>query len=254
MSDSSTSDTGNDAAPSPSFEIRMRGYDRSAVDVWLAEHVSKVTLLTETLRERDAQIARMETQLERSRRELRYWHDRQVFVDAEVERARTDAERIEREAHERSRQLEADTQERALRMIDRVCSEANGILEHARAEAQALMARYDDDVNLSHRRLAQLSEMQVDVVQAMRGAMSRFEQGVSELELVTPSARVVRWPHEVRGVHAPVEVSAPARPSGAGTATTTIDPTVLDTRKQVTIDPAIETARRMARESLIGVD
>jgi cell division septum initiation protein DivIVA len=181
-----------------SFRRRMRGYDRQQVNHAIAGHEQRTATLEAELRLRDARIEELDESLRRTRMELRYWHDRQAFIDAEIDRARQTATDMEQSARERAERLEQDAQQRAITMIDRVCTEANGILAHAREEAQALVARYDDDVTLGEQRIRQLSSIQQDIVHAMRAAMGRFEDGIQELHLVTPSAQAVKHPSPQR--------------------------------------------------------
>ncbi|MBC7645359.1 MAG: hypothetical protein H7123_09535, partial [Thermoleophilia bacterium] len=82
----------------PRFPLRVRGYDRSQVDArMLAEERQRVELETRLL-ERDHDISTTSKQLEGTRRELRYWHDRQAFIDSELDRAREESARLVAEA------------------------------------------------------------------------------------------------------------------------------------------------------------
>lgn len=250
-------------AEQPRFAVRMRGYDRDTVDAWADASERRTTELQTQVLDKSARIASLEGQLKRVRRELRYWQDRDIFIEAEIERARdaaerierdaaARAERIERDAADRAQQLEADAHQAAMQLVERVSSEADAILERAREESRVLVDRNESDLELSRRRLHRLSRMQVDVVQAIRTAMSRFEHGLAELELVTPSARAA---HEAEQR----AVSSTGATSGTLVTTSTAD--VIDTRNKLSItakpasrvDPAVETARTLARGAAAGI-
>ncbi len=248
----------------PRFAVRMRGYDRETVDAWADAAERRTTELQTQVLDKSARVASLEGQLKRVRRELRYWQDRDIFIEAEIERARDAAERIERDASERAERIERDATERAqklesdahqaaMQLVERVSTEADAILERAREESRALVDRNESDLELSRRRLHRLSRMQIDIVQAIRTAMSRFEHGLAELELVTPSTRAAQDAE-------PRAVSSTGATTGT-LMTTSSTPDVLDTRPQFSItakapvrtDPAVETARTLARGAAAGI-
>ena len=232
------------SSSSPRFPLRVRGYDRHAVDAaLLADERTRVDLETRSL-EHAHHVEALTKQLATARQELRYWHDRQAFIDGEIERARASAEKIIAEAGERASTLEQQAQERTLKMIDRVCTEANEVMRHAREESAAVAQRYRDDVASAKLRLSNMSGVQRDVVLAMRAAMTRFEDGMSELELVTPSALAAVGAYGSEGtVEHMAEVAVQPANNLAAAATVVASPaaapstltTTLDTRDHVTL-------------------
>lgn len=256
------SDTAAVSEPAPRFATRMRGYDRETVDAWAEQAEQRTTELQTQLLDKLARIANLEGQLTRVRRELRYLQDRDVFVESEMQRARDNAERIEREAADRAHRveqeaadraervereatdraerLEHDAQIRAMQMIDRVATESDAMLDRARVDAQEIAAKYDGDLELSRRRLHRLAHMQSEAVQAIRSAMTRFEHGLADLEVIAPSTRAI------------TEGDTGASSLG-GTMTST---GVIDTRLKVRVTPsgrgsavsvpAAETAKKLA--------
>ena len=257
------SETAVGTDPAPRFATRMRGYDKETVDAWADQAEHRAAELQTQLLDKSARIANLEGQLTRVRRELRYMQDRDVFVESEMQRARDNAERIEREAADRAarveqeaadragrvereatdraERLEHDAQIRAMQMIDRISTESDAMLDRARIDAQELAARYDTDLELSRRRLHRLAHMQTEAVQAIRSAMTRFEHGLADLEVIAPSSRTISGDETVSAL-------------GSGTTSST---GVIDTRLKVRVTPsgrragvpapAAETAKKLVQ-------
>ena len=94
--------------PSLRFPRALLGYRRDAVDDACAALADQVVELREALMERDTVVQDLRSDLTRCEAEIRYWNDRESYVESEVDRARTTAERLEREAHERAVAVELE--------------------------------------------------------------------------------------------------------------------------------------------------
>jgi hypothetical protein len=174
------------------------GYRRRSVDdaftrLRLAhrELEDEVVTLREELLEARHEASETRHDLTRARAELRYWNDRASYVDSEVARARQRATELEEEARSRAEAIEADAQERSLQLVDRVCSEANAIMQHAREEAREMFLRFENDVDMSQQKLAKLERVRTDVARSMQSALEQFEEAVRELDKVGPVRRIV---------------------------------------------------------------
>ncbi len=176
----------------------MGGYKRNLVD----DTVARLELRVADLEEQSVQLREelLESQhvagearhdLTRARAELRYWNDRASYVDSEVARARQRAQDLEQTARTRAEAIESDAQERSLQLIDRVCSEANQIMQAAREEAREMFLRFETDVDMSQQKLDKLEQVRRDVAQTMQGALNQFEAAVHELDKVAPAKRIV---------------------------------------------------------------
>ena len=174
------------------------GYRRNLVDDAIASLELRIEDLESQaveLREEllDAQHVAGEARhdLTRARAELRYWNDRASYVDSEVARARQRALELEESARSRAEAIEADAQERSLQLVDRVCVEANQIMQAAREEAREMFLRFETDVDMSKQKLDKLEQVRREVAQTMQGALSQFEVAVQELDKVAPAKRLV---------------------------------------------------------------
>ncbi|MCW2973413.1 MAG: hypothetical protein JWN72_1686 [Thermoleophilia bacterium] len=204
MSERSTTSTTMTPASMDTFERgarfrrRLRGYDVDVVDDALLRNEARIADLeahVETLRE-DLQHAQHETSetrhdLTRARAELRYWNDRATYVDSEVTRARSVAAELERTARERADEIEADAQARSLQLVDRVCAEANMILQSAREEARDMFLRFETDVDVSQQKLEKLDTVRHEIARTMQHALQQFEDAVREMDKVAPVKRIV---------------------------------------------------------------
>ena len=184
--------------PGRRFSRRLFGYRASSVDEAMETLEQRVEALERheaNLREEllSAQHAASEARhdLTRSRAELRYWNDRATYVDTEIARARNRATELEQTARERAQSIEADAQERSLQLIDRVCAEANAMLQHAREEARDMFLRFETDVDMKQQKLEQLEQVRRDVATSMQSALATFEDAVRELDRVAPAKRLV---------------------------------------------------------------
>lgn len=174
------------------------GYRRRDVDELLADMAERIEVLErqgeelrDELQDRDHTVSETRHDLSRARAELRYWNDRASYVDSEVARARVRATELERAARERADAIEADAQERSLQLVDRVCSEANAMLQAARAEAREMFLRFETDVEMSQTKLAHLNRVRTEVASTMQGALTQFEAAVRQLDEVGPIRRIV---------------------------------------------------------------
>ena len=186
--------TKNDAAKpianesaTPRLRRRLLGYRRKDVDAWVFDSRGQLIELREELMERTEAVTELEGNVHELKLQLRYWEDRAAFIDSQLSRVHEDARRIEHEARERADQVEKTAQGRALQMVDRVCVEANTILQHARDEAREIYGRNQQDINRSRVRVEQMSALQVEVSNALHRAMERFQEGVFELDKVQPT-------------------------------------------------------------------
>ncbi|MCB0879484.1 MAG: hypothetical protein KDC46_10980 [Thermoleophilia bacterium] len=184
--------------PGKRFKRSFRGYRRNLVDDALARMELRIADLEEQsvqLREEllDAQHVAGEARhdLTRAKAELRYWNDRASYVDSEVARARQRALELEQSARERAEAIEADAQERSLQLVDRVCVEANQIMQAARDEAREMFLRFETDVDMSQQKLDKLEQVRREVAQTMQSALLQFENAVQELDKVAPAKRIV---------------------------------------------------------------
>jgi chromosome segregation ATPase len=185
-------------APGTRFARSFRGYRRNLVDDAMTRLELRVADLEQQsveLREEllDSQHVASEARhdLTRARAELRYWNDRASYVDSEVARARQRATELEAAARSRAEAIEADAQERSLHLVDRVCSEANAIMQAAREEAREMFLRFETDVDMSQQKLDKLEQVRVEVASTMQGALNQFEEAVRELDKVAPAKRIV---------------------------------------------------------------
>jgi hypothetical protein len=181
----------------PAFGRSLLGYRRSDVDAAVLELTQRAAgvdrhnaALRAQLTTTEHVLSETKHDLTRARAELRYWNDRASYIDGEVARARRRALEIEQEARERSEAIEADAQERSMQLIDRVCSEANALLQTAREEARDMFLRFEQDVDLSQQRLVRLEDVRADVAQSMQAALIQFEAAVRELDHAGPIHRV----------------------------------------------------------------
>lgn len=184
--------------PGARFARGFRGYRRNLVDDAMTRLELRIADLEQQsvdLREEllDSQHVASEARhdLTRARAELRYWNDRASYVDSEVARARQRAIELESAARERAETIEADAQERSLQLVDRVCSEANAIMQAAREEAREMFLRFETDVDMSQQKLDKLEQVRVEVASTMQGALQQFEDAVRELDKVAPVKRIV---------------------------------------------------------------
>lgn len=180
------------------FRRSLLGYRRRSVD----EEIVRLRLVVHDLDEQvvrlreellDASHDASETrhELTRAKAELRYWNDRAAYVDSEVSRARHRAAEIERAARSRADEIEADAQERALQLVDRVCQEANAMLQAAREEARDMFVRFEKDVDVSQQKLERLERVRSEVARTMQSALQQFEEAVRQLDKVAPVRRIV---------------------------------------------------------------
>jgi vacuolar-type H+-ATPase subunit H len=180
------------------FPRGLRGYRRNIVDdavasfeLRIADLEDQAGQLREELLEAQHVAGEARHDLTRARAELRYWNDRASYVDSEVARARQRAVELEQAARDRADTIEADAQERSLQLVDRVCVEANQIMQAAREEAREMFMRFETDVDMSKQKLDKLEQVRRDVAQTMQGALQQFETAVRELDKVTPTKRLV---------------------------------------------------------------
>ena len=202
--------TKDSQAPGTRFPRSFHGYDRHIVDDELrridarvADHERRAERLARHLDETRTDLASARHELTRARAELRYWNDRASYVDSEVARARTLADEIESAARGRADAIEADAQERSLQLVDRVCTEANAMLQAAREEAREMFMRFETDVDMSKQKLDRLETVRRDVARTMQTAIGQFEDAVRELDTVAPTKRIVE------AVEMPVRKSLP---------------------------------------------
>lgn len=188
------------ATPTPgrAFRRSLLGYDRGIVEDAIAQRDMRIedlehqaVDLREELLEAQHVTSEAKHDLTRARAELRYWNDRASYVDSEVARARQRATELEESARKRAEAVEADAQERSLQLIDRVCGEANSMLQAAREEAREMFLRFETDVDMSHQKLQKLEEVRTNVAKAMQEALLQFEEAVRELDSVAPVKRIV---------------------------------------------------------------
>lgn len=230
------------------------GYDRAEVDAFVLQNAGESVDLREQLMSRCEELDQLRDEQRRLRTELRYWNDRQTFIDGELDRVRADAERIENDARERASNVEKRAQDRALQLVDRVCVEANTILVNAREEAHAMFARQEDDLDVSRRRVERMTQLQLEITSALRAAMQQFERGMHEIESVAPSLRAnlassmhagQQSPDSISRVGAQLEHSE--QPDGAGMAAPQHGPLQ---RRPVRTTPTFGRARAMAAAGL----
>ena len=183
--------------PGKLFSRGLLGYRRAAVEETMTRlglRVEDLKLQAIELREEllETQHVASETRhdLTRARAELRYWNDRASYVDSEVARARQRAVELEETARDRADQIEADAQERSLQLVDRVCNEANAMLQHAREEAREMFLRFETDVDMSKQKLDRLENVRRDVATTMQAALNQFEDAVRDLDMAAPVKRI----------------------------------------------------------------
>jgi hypothetical protein len=75
--------------------------------------------------------------------------------------------------------------------VDRVCNEANAMLQHAREEAREMFLRFETDVDMSQQKLDKLEKVRTEVARSMQTALEQFEEAVRELDKVGPVRRIV---------------------------------------------------------------
>ncbi|MCW2926948.1 MAG: hypothetical protein JWM86_916 [Thermoleophilia bacterium] len=187
-----------EVVPGRRFRRGMRGYRTGLVDDAIARLELRVddleheaVELREALLDSQHETSEIRHDLTRARAELRYWNDRASYVDTEVARARQRATEVEQLARQRAETIEADAQERSLQLIDRVCTEANAIMQHARDEAREMFLRFETDVDMSQQRLDKLEAVRGEVARSMQAALHQFEDAVRELDKVAPARRIV---------------------------------------------------------------
>jgi hypothetical protein len=184
--------------PNNRFRRRFRGYDVNLVE----DFIERLELRTEdleheagdlrdSLQQSKSEAAEAKHDLARARAELRYWNDRASYVDSEVARARRHAVELEQTARERADAIEADAQERSIQLIDRVCTEANGLLVAAREEAREMFLRFETDVDMSQQKLDQLERARRQIAGAMSKALTQFSDAVRDMERVAPAQLLV---------------------------------------------------------------
>jgi hypothetical protein len=184
--------------PGKRFARSFRGYRRNLVDdamtrleLRIADLEQQSVELREELLDSQHVASEARHDLTRARAELRYWNDRASYVDSEVARARQRATELEAAARSRAETIEADAQERSLQLVDRVCAEANAIMQAAREEAREMFLRFETDVDMSQQKLDKLEQVRVEVASTMQGALQQFEDAVRELDKVAPAKRIV---------------------------------------------------------------
>jgi len=187
-----------EARPGRRFLRGFRGYRVGIVDdavtrmeLRIEDLETQCIEMREQLLESQQEASETRHDLTRARAELRYWNDRASYVDSEVARARHRAQELEAAARERAETIEADAQERSLQLVDRVCTEANALLQHAREEAREMFLRFEMDVDLKQQKLDRLEQSRMEVARTMQGALRQFEDAVRELDKVDPSKRIV---------------------------------------------------------------
>lgn len=178
----------------PRFRRRLRGYDADAVEAWAETVLSQLAAVADEYERLLASQRSTDMQLAESRAEVRFWHDRQSFIEAELERVRSQGAALIEDARGRADEIERAAEQRSLTMIERVCEEANSIMQHARDEAQLLFSRQERDVDAARARVERMTALQQEMSRALRGAMQRFEQGLMEVEHAGPSAQIAPPP------------------------------------------------------------
>lgn len=115
--------------------------------------------------------------------------------------AREHASAIDDAATERAARVEEQAQQRALALIERMTEEANGILAAARTDARETATRTRSELDTGRVRVDALARLQVEITEAMRTAMHRFERGLLDLEAAAPSrtTTTLTLPDRIRG-------------------------------------------------------
>ena len=180
------------------FRRRLRGYDVNVVDeamlraeARIDDLEARIQHLQEDLQGVHNEASETRHDLTRARAELRYWNDRATYVDSEVTRARNVAAEIEQTARDRADAIEADAQERSIKLVDRVCAEANQMLQAAREEARDMFLRFETDVDMSQQKLEKLDSVRHEIARTMQHALQQFEDAVTEMNKVAPVKRIV---------------------------------------------------------------
>lgn len=122
-------------------------------------------------------------------------------AEVAVREARERALQVERMATERAERLEQQAQQRAVALIERMTRQAAAIIDSARDDARLTAAASRSEVDTSRLRVDALSRLQVEITEAMRIAMQRFERGLLDLERAAPSRTQVEstLPDRIRG-------------------------------------------------------
>lgn len=166
----------------PRFRRQWRGYRRSQVKTWMADVSDAVADLAQRLDDARNHIEHLQSQLGAANTELRFWHDRQSFADATLERSRIEAADIERHARERALELERDARSQGLRIIDRVTAQANAMLEHARSVSTGIMERTDTESRRVRQEIEHLEHLRFGTIRSMQAALQQFERGLFEID------------------------------------------------------------------------
>lgn len=155
----------------PHIRRRTFGYDRAAVDAILEENTKATETQTSELAAVRAKCNILENEVRSARQEVRYWTDRQAYIDGEAQRVRGVVEEILRDAREgavaihdaaqeqaagivrtakdeaaavrvaareQADQIDAEARERAMQVLDRVCAQSDEILARANAAAERI--------------------------------------------------------------------------------------------------------------------
>jgi cell division septum initiation protein DivIVA len=164
------------------FGRQLLGYRRATVEAWGDALDRYIEELRHEVADSTDQIVHLTDELGALRARIRFHEDREQLVRSEMERVARDSDRMLHEARMRGEEVERAAQERALRMVDRVCDEANQILQHARDEARELLARNDAELARARQRVSQMADLQRGIRSSMRTAVEQFEQGMHHLE------------------------------------------------------------------------
>ncbi len=150
---------------------RVRGYDRDAVLALLRQNEWTQAETECRIIELEQELETVSQMLDLSRTELRYWHDRSIFVDVEAERARLQA-----------RQIEAEARDHAVKIVEEARREANRITGVAHDDVRQMHLKAVAEVERVQGEIDNVRALRDQLVSTLRTAMVHVEDGISEIE------------------------------------------------------------------------
>lgn len=151
------------------------GFKREQVDQWTRAQVLREDELRIRLDASHSQVHTLREKLAASEREVRFWRDREHYIDSQMEDARKMSDEIVASAQRTAVETMEKTQESAISVIESSISEARSILDQARRDAEDAVRQANYTVRDADDKMQQVVTMRNEVLRAMRQTITHLE-------------------------------------------------------------------------------
>lgn len=181
---------GSPISPSASFKRAwLRGYKKPVVDAWTSDAKSQIEHQTDTIASQLHEIRMLQNKLHAADSELRFWRDRESYIDLQLEAARNQADTIVADARASADNLTKRTQQNALQIIERAFREARQLLDEAKENADKTMTAANTKLSSAEDRMQNVLHARYEMMKTMRHTLGKLE---SELpKAATPEKAVL---------------------------------------------------------------